>query len=160
MKYRPFCWSTPAYAGYYHAYKKHCTNRHASKHPNHNAMETRWHRGGGASFGVRRPLRYLSHRLDLDESQMRRMASVLNQLKTEREQTALDEKRTVANLAGLLTEGTPTLEDCKAQLAGRVNAAEHMQNETAKAVIAISELLDEDQRGEFIDLLLTGEFTL
>ena len=156
MKYRPFCWSTPAYAGYYHSFKKH--RKHRDSH-NRNSMESRWHRGG-ASFGVRRPLRYLSHRLDLDESQVRRMASVLNQLKTEREQATLDEKRTVANLAGLLTEGTPTLEDCKAQLAGRVSAAEHMQNETAKAVVAISELLDEDQRGEFIDLLLTGEFTL
>lgn len=151
MKYRPFCWSTPAYAGFHHQ------RRSRSER---NSMETRWHRGAGASFGVRRPLRYLSHRLDLDESQVRRLASVLNQLKTEREQAALDEKRTTARLAELLTEGTPTLDDCKAQLQGRVTAAEHMRDETAKAVVAISHLLDEDQRAEFIDLLLTGEFTL
>ncbi len=151
MKYRPFCWSTPAYAGFR-------SHRNARTYPDREKpMESRWHR---SSFGVRRPLRFLTHRLDLDESQVRRLASVLNQLKTEREQAALDEKRSVAKLAELLTEGTPTLDDCKSQLSSRVATTEHLVDETAKAVVAISHLLDEDQRAELIDLLLTGEFTL
>lgn len=158
MKYRNFCWPTPALAGFpaHRRYRR----KECPEDTSVNRYESRWHRGRGASFGVRRPLRYLAHRLDLDENQVRRMAAVLNQLKTEREQASLDEKRTVANLAGLLTEGTPTLEDCKKQLSGRISAAEHMVEETAKAIVALSELLDEDQMAEFIDLLLTGEFTL
>ena len=36
-------------------------------------METRRHRSGG--FGVRRPLRYLSHHLDLDDVQRRKFAA-------------------------------------------------------------------------------------
>ncbi|MCG8436009.1 MAG: hypothetical protein MJA83_18470 [Gammaproteobacteria bacterium] len=123
--------------------------------------ESRWHsRGGGRSFGVRRPLRYLAYRLDLDESQTRRMATVLNQLKTEREQADLDEKRTVASMAALLEEGTPTLDEVREALSGRVSSAEHLREETAKALVAISDFLDQDQREEFINLLLTGSIAL
>lgn len=123
---------------------------------NHNHYESRWHNRGGSNFGVRRPLRYLAHRLDLDDSQTRRMASVLNQLKTEREQAELDEKRTVAAMANLLADGTPTLEEVRGTLIGRVKSAEQLLEETAKAVVAICDFLDDDQRDEFINLLLTG----
>ena len=122
--------------------------------------ETRWHRHGGRSFGVRRPLRYLAHHLDLDESQTRRMATVLNTLKTEREQAELDEKRTVAALASLLEEGTPTLDEAREVLKARVDSADQLKEETAKALVAISDFLDQDQREEFINLLLTGSVSL
>lgn len=125
-----------------------------------NAYQSQWHHRRGAGFGVRRPLRYLAHRLDLDDSQMRRMASVLNQLKNEREQAQLDDKRSVTALAELLAEGTPTLEEVREVLAPRVSGAERLNDETARALIAISEFLDEDQRDEFINLMLTGAFTL
>lgn len=123
---------------------------------NHNHYESRWHNRGGSNFGVRRPLRYLAHRLDLDDSQTRRMASVLNQLKTEREQAELDEKRTVAAMANLLADGTPTLDEVRGTLIGRVKSAEQLLEETAKAVVTICDFLDDDQRDEFINLLLTG----
>ena len=88
------------------------------------------------------------------------MATVLNQLKTEREQAALDEKRSVAAVAGLLAEGTPTLEECRQRLAGRIDSAVKLNDETAKALVAIADLLDDDQRSEFVELLLTGDFSL
>lgn len=122
--------------------------------------ETRWHRQSGRSFGVRRPLRYLAHHLDLNESQTRRMASVLNTLKTEREQAELDEKRTVTALASLLEEGTPTLAEAREVLKARVDSADQLKEETAKALVAISDFLDQDQREEFINLLLTGSVSL
>lgn len=123
--------------------------------------ESRWHhRGGASNFGVRRPLRYLAHHLDLDESQTRRMAAVLNQLKTEREQATLDEKRTVTALAAMLEDGTPTLDEARAVLDERVRSAETLKEETARAVVAISDFLDDDQREVFINLLLTGSVTL
>lgn len=48
------------------------------------------------------------------------MASVLNQLKTEREQVALDEKRTVMAMAALLENGTPRLDEARSVLDERV----------------------------------------
>ncbi len=144
-----YCWP------WRYAYAGSTDNRRKSHY-----YESRWHHRGGRSFGVRRPLRYLSHHLDLDESQTRRMATVLNTLKTEREQAALDEKRTVAGLAALMEEGTPTLAEVREVLAARTKSAEQLNEETAKAVVAISDFLDQDQREEFIQLLLTGSVTL
>ncbi|MCH7743667.1 MAG: hypothetical protein IIB71_13505 [Proteobacteria bacterium] len=129
---------------------------YATNHSNKPYYESRWHHQGGRNFGVRRPLRYLVHRLDLDDSQTRKMASILNQLKTEREQAELDEKRTVAGMANLLADGTPSLNEMREALSGRVKSAQHLQEETAKAVVAIVNFLDDDQRDEFINLMLTG----
>jgi hypothetical protein len=46
-------------------------------------------RGGdetAGGFGVRRPLRFLAHRLELDEKQVAALAKVLDDLKIERAQ--------------------------------------------------------------------------
>src|SRR4051812_19532092 len=47
---------------------------------------------GGGAFGVRRPLRFLAHKLELDEKQVTELARVLNELKTERAQAAVDNR--------------------------------------------------------------------
>lgn len=120
----------------------------------------RHYKGGSAGFGIRRPLRYLVHRLDLDDSQTRRMAAVLNQLKTEREQAQLDEKRTVTAVAELMSEDTPTLDEVQAALKPRIDSVEKLNTEVAKAVVAISDFLDEDQKDEFVSLLLAESITL
>ena len=129
------------------AYANRCTDTQPS-------YETRRHRG--AQFGVRRPLRYLSSQLDLSENQMRRMASALNAIKNEREQSALDEKRTVAAIADLMTDGTPTLEELNAALEPRNKSAEQLHAEIAQAMVQISDMLDEDQREQFASLLSSG----
>lgn len=135
---------------------------YAGNKPRRHAYYSQWHRNGGAGFGVRRPLRYLAHRLDLDEGQTRRMAAVLNQLKTEREQAALDEKRTIADLAKLLTDTgeLPTLEEVSRVLSPRVETSERLNQEVAKAVVAMCDFLDSDQREELVSLLLTGAISL
>ena len=116
--------------------------------------ETRSHRG--AQFGVRRPLRYLSYQLDLSENQMRRMSSVLNGIKNEREQATLDEKRTLTAIADLMGGGTPTLEEFGEALQPRTRSAEQLQAEIARGLVQISDILDEDQREQFVGLLLSG----
>ncbi len=121
---------------------------------NSSYYETRKHRG--AQFGVRRPLRYLSYQLDLSENQMRRMSSVLNAIKNEREQSALDEKRTVTAIADLMADGTPTLEEFSEALQPRTSNAEQLQAEIARGLAQISNILDEDQREQFVGLLLSG----
>ena len=133
---------------------------HSSPRSSYKKYESRWHSHSGSNFGVRRPLRYLTHRLDLDDSQVRGMASILNQLKTEREQATLDEKRCTAAIADLLSKGTPTLEECSETLSSRLDTTKQLNEETSKAIVAICTLLDDDQREEFTKLLLMGDFTL
>ncbi len=38
---------------------------------------------GGGGFGVRRPLRFMAHKLDLNEKQITELARILDELKTE-----------------------------------------------------------------------------
>jgi len=50
----------------------------------------------GGGFGVRRPLRFLAHKLDLNEQQVTELANILHDLKTERAQAEVDDRRTLA----------------------------------------------------------------
>src|SRR5438552_15014816 len=54
---------------------------------------------GGGAFGVRRPLRFLAHKLDLRDDQVAELARILDDLKTERAQGAVDHRRTTASFA-------------------------------------------------------------
>src|SRR5689334_76642 len=54
---------------------------------------------GSSGFGVRRPLRFLAHKLELDEKQVAEFARIINELKTERAQAEVDRRRTVTALA-------------------------------------------------------------
>lgn len=111
------------------------------------------HSGG---FGVRRPLRYLSYQLDLDDSQRRQVAVALDALKTEREQAALDEKKMTAELADLVAKPELTDDALAGVLAARVTSAERVQKQVARAIREIVAVLDPDQRDEFAYLLKTG----
>src|SRR4051794_6796556 len=67
-------------------------------------FEFGWGRGGGfeggsGAFGVRRPLRFLAFKLNLSEDQVAELAKILDELKTERAQAAVDDRRTVAAFA-------------------------------------------------------------
>ena len=57
---------------------------------------------GFGGFGVRRPLRFLAHKLDLDEKQITELARILDELKTERAQAAVDDRRALADFADSL----------------------------------------------------------
>ena len=122
----------------------------------------RGHRSG--SFGVRRPLRYLSYQLDLDESQRRQVAAALDSVKIEREQMALDEKKMVSQLADLVHAGGADAESklstdsLRETLSPRVDSSERLQKRIAKALKQIVEVLDPDQRQEFAYLIRTGDF--
>src|SRR5215510_8794447 len=50
-------------------------------------------------FGVRRPLRFLAWKLGLTEPQLEKFAAVINELKTERAQAAVDDRRALTLLA-------------------------------------------------------------
>jgi len=55
--------------------------------------------GAGGAFGVRRPLRFLAFKLNLSEDQVSELAKILDELKTERAQAAVDDRRVTAAFA-------------------------------------------------------------
>jgi len=112
--------------------------------------------GGGGPFGVRRPLRFLAHKLDLSEGQVAELARILDALKTERAQGDVDNRRTVAAFAEAM-EGVSFAEP-RAKDGGdqRVRSAERLRDAVIKALAEIHALLDEDQRKRFAYLIRTG----
>ena len=117
-------------------------------------MQSRSHRQGG--FGVRRPLRYLSHRLDLDDQQRRVIAACFDRIKLEREQAALDRKRSDSQVADKLTQVPLAVEDLQQAMAPRSDIAQRLQATMAKELYEIVQVLDDEQREEFAYLVRSG----
>ena len=115
---------------------------------------------GGGSFGVRRPLRFLAHKLDLDEKQVSELANLLNELKTERAQAAVDHRRTVAGFADVIA--AESFDEGKAGgiAAERVKSAERLRDALVKSLGRIHALLRPEQRARFAYLIRTGALTL
>jgi Spy/CpxP family protein refolding chaperone len=116
------------------------------------------HRSG--IFGARRPLRYLSYRLDLDAAQQRQVAAILDRLKIDREQARLDEKKTLSELATMVSSTPPSVDAFQQALAPRVDAARNLQTSAAKAMQELVDLLDSDQREELSQLIRSGAFRI
>ncbi|MEO8874276.1 MAG: Spy/CpxP family protein refolding chaperone [Polyangiaceae bacterium] len=116
--------------------------------------------GGGGGLGVRRPLRFLAHKLDLRDDQVTELAAILNELKTERAQADVDDRRTIAGLADAVA--AETFDDSKAKDAGeiRVKSAENLRQAVTKALGKIHALLDSEQRVRLAYLIRTGVLTL
>jgi Spy/CpxP family protein refolding chaperone len=110
----------------------------------------------GGGFGVRRPLRFLAYKLDLDEKQVTELAKILDELKTERAQVAVDDRRSLADFAEALTG--ETFDSVRATAAGerRVVSATKLRDAVAKALSQIHALLNPDQRSRLSYLIRTG----
>src|SRR5437660_681187 len=104
------------------------------------------HDDGGESFGVRRPLRFLAYKLDLDEEQVSELAKILSDLKTERAQAAVDNRRSLSAFADAI--GSETFDAAKATEAAdsRVKSADRLKEAVVKALGRIHELLETEQR--------------
>ena len=122
------------------------------------------HGGGddfsGGAFGVRRPLRFLAFKLNLSEQQVGELAKILDELKTERAQAAVDDRRTTAAFADSL--GLEQFNADKANEGGalRVLSAEKLRNAVVKALGRIHALLDQQQRTQLAYLIRTGVLSI
>ncbi len=116
--------------------------------------------GGGGGFGVRRPLRFLAHKLGLDEGQAAALARILDELKTERAQAAVDLRRSVTAFADAV-EGA-AFDTAKAEEGGdlRVKRAEHLREAVLKALQQIHTILSPDQRTRLAYLIRTGTLAI
>jgi Spy/CpxP family protein refolding chaperone len=116
--------------------------------------------GGGGAFGVRRPLRFLVHKLGLDESQTSTLARILDELKTERAQAEVDRRRTVAAFADALSGDN--FETAKAAEGGdlRVRSAERLREAVLNALQKIHAILNADQRNRLAYLIRSGALSI
>jgi Spy/CpxP family protein refolding chaperone len=117
-------------------------------------------RFGGGSFGVRRPLRFLAHKLELDERQIAELARILDELKTERAQAEVDRRRTLTAFADAIA--ADTFDAAKSAEGGdlRVKSAERLRDAVVKALQRIHALLHPDQRVRLAYLIRTGTLTV
>ncbi len=110
----------------------------------------------GGGFGVRRPLRFLAHKLELDEKQVTELAKILDELKTERAQAAVDDRRSLTDFAEALSG--EVFDTARASAAGdrRVASTTRLRDAVAKALSQMHALLNPDQRGRLAYLIRTG----
>jgi Spy/CpxP family protein refolding chaperone len=114
------------------------------------------HGDDGGAFGVRRPLRYLAYRLQLDENQTTELARILDDLKTERAQVSVDERRAVSAFADALSGATLDGARLTEAAAARVRSAERLRDAVVAALQRIHALLGDEQRKQLAFLIRTG----
>lgn len=115
---------------------------------------------GGGSFGVRRPLRFLAHKLDLDEAQVTELAAILSELKTERAQASVDLRRTTSALADAVAADAFDEAKVKAAADERVKSDDRVQAAVGRALGRIHALLRPEQRAKLAYLLRTGALSI
>jgi len=115
---------------------------------------------GGGGFGVRRPLRFLAHKLDLDQRQVSELAKILDALKTERAQAEVDRRRTLSAFADAVSGETFDQARAKEAADLRLSSAERLRTAVTRALEQIHGLLDKDQRERLGYLIRTGTLSL
>jgi Spy/CpxP family protein refolding chaperone len=130
------------------------------RHHEEEAFAGHDHDGDFGHFGVRRPLRFLAHKLDLDEAQVTELARILNDLKTERAQAAVDHRRSTSAIADAVAG--ESLDDAKlgAAVTERVKTAERLRDAVVRAIGRIHASLKPDQRERFAYLIRTGVLSI
>lgn len=116
--------------------------------------------GGGGSFGVRRPLRFLAYKLQLTEAQVGELARILNELKTERAQAEVDDRRAQASFADAVVGATFEEAAAKTAAEQRRKSVELLQAQVVRALGRIHALLTPEQRSSLAYLIRTGTLTL
>jgi Spy/CpxP family protein refolding chaperone len=114
----------------------------------------------GGGFGVRRPLRFLAFKLDLSEAQVTDLAAILSELKTERAQAAVDQRRTTSSLADAVAAEAFDEAKVKSAAQDRVRSSERVQAAVARALSQIHALLKPEQRAKLAYLLRTGALSI
>ncbi len=134
-----------------------CGPRH--RHGGHGPRGRRGHglfSHGPGGFGVRRPLRFLGHRLGLDDEQIGSLARILDGLKTERAQAAVDERRSSSAIADLLTVDEFDDEAAAAVVEARVETAKRLAVALTGALKEVHGILGESQRRKLATLIRGG----
>ena len=111
-------------------------------------------------FGVRRPLRFLAWKLELTEPQLARFAAVINELKTERAQAAVDDRRALTLLADAATADEFDLAKAAEAAKLRTESAQRLQQRITDSLAQMHAVLDGEQRARLAYLLRTGTLVM
>ena len=116
--------------------------------------------GHSSGMGVRRPLRFLAWKLQLDEEQVKQVATILDQLKIERAQAEVDDRRAVSLLAEA-AEGE-SFDRAKADEVAtlRTKSAQLVQRKVVESLERLHALLNPEQRERLAYLLRTGALAM
>jgi Spy/CpxP family protein refolding chaperone len=112
--------------------------------------------GFGGGWGVRRPLRFLAHKLDLDQKQIAELARILDELKIERAQAEVDDRRARAEFADAILGSTFDADKAGAAGERRVQSAAKLRDALTRTLAAIHAVLSPEQRERFAYLVRTG----
>jgi hypothetical protein len=115
---------------------------------------------GAGAFGVRRPLRFLAYKLELDEKQVSELARILDELKTERAQAEVDRRRTMSAFADAIAGESFDHARAKEAADLRVATAERLRQAVTQALARIHALLGNEQRSRLAYLIRTGTLVL
>jgi len=115
---------------------------------------------GGGAFGVRRPLRFLAYKLGLEEAQVAELAKILDELKTERAQAAVDHRRAISAFADAIEGEVFNEERARAGAAVRAESAERLRAAVTTALARLHKLLDPQQRARLAYLIRTGTLSI
>lgn len=110
----------------------------------------------GAGLGVRRPLRFLAHKLELEEDQVEKLATTLDRLKTERAQAEVDQRRRTGSIADAFASPTLDVAALAAASSEQIKSAERLEAAVQRALGEIHAMLDDEQRRKLAYLLRTG----
>ncbi|HEY1434485.1 MAG TPA: Spy/CpxP family protein refolding chaperone [Thermoanaerobaculia bacterium] len=113
-------------------------------------------RGYGGHGGVRRPLRFLAYRLELEDAQIAELAKILDEIKIERAQAAVDERRALSSFADAISG--EVFDEAKANSGGalRLQSAERLRGAVLTALARLHRLLQPEQRERLAYLVRTG----
>ena len=104
----------------------------------------------GAGLGVRRPLRFLAHKLDLTDEQTSRLSRLLERLKLERAQAAVDLRRAAADLADAIE--AERFDPAAVDAAGQ----RRVEDTVGHTLAELHAHLEPAQRAAFAELLRSG----
>ena len=115
---------------------------------------------GSGAFGVRRPLRFLAYKLGLEDAQVAQLAKILDDVKTERAQAAVDHRRTLSAFADAVSGEAfdQSKADSGAKL--RLESADRVKTAVLTALERLHAILDQEQRARLAYLIRTGTLTL
>jgi len=115
---------------------------------------------GGGAFGVRRPLRFLAYKLELEEAQVSELARILDEIKTERAQAAVDHRRALSAFAEAVSGDRFDESRAGAGAKLRVDSADRLKSAVVSALSRLHALLTPEQRAKLAYLIRTGTLTI
>jgi Spy/CpxP family protein refolding chaperone len=115
---------------------------------------------GGGAFGVRRPLRFLAYKLQLEDAQVAELARILDEIKTERAQAAVDHRRTLSAFADAVSSDGFDREKAEGAAKLRLESADRLRAAVVTALGRLHELLNPEQRKRLAYLIRTGTLSI